>query len=88
MKRNNISMPPLWNGGGHGAVHPGSLPGVGRTKESTKSHSAVRAFCEQVMLAKERAKREMVRTGHPAWTDREERRTRRGRPQVEVLNQE
>jgi hypothetical protein len=53
-----------------------------------QGHSAVRAFCEQVMLAKERAERERVRTGHPARTDREKRRTRRGRPQVEVLNQE
>jgi hypothetical protein len=31
-----------------------------------QSHSAVRAFCEQVMLEKERAERERVRTGHPA----------------------
>jgi hypothetical protein len=53
-----------------------------------QDHSAVRAFCEQVMLAKEREERERVRTGHPARTDREERRTQRGRPQVEVLNQE
>jgi hypothetical protein len=39
-----------------------------------QGYSAVRAFCEHVMLAKERAERERVRTGHPARADREERR--------------
>jgi hypothetical protein len=53
-----------------------------------QSHSAVRAFCEQVMLEKERGERERVRTGHPARIDRNERRTRRGGPQVGVINQE
>jgi hypothetical protein len=53
-----------------------------------QGHSAVRTFCEQVMLAKERAERERVRTGHPASTDREERRTRRERPRAAVHNQE
>jgi hypothetical protein len=53
-----------------------------------QGHYAVRAFCEQVMLAKERAERERVRTGHPARIDRNERRTRRGGAQVGVINQE
>jgi hypothetical protein len=53
-----------------------------------QDHSAVRAFCEQVMLAKERAERERVRTGHPARIDRNKRRTRRGGPLVGATNQE
>jgi hypothetical protein len=53
-----------------------------------QGYSAVRTFCEQVMLAKERAERERMRTGHPARTDREERRTRRERPRAAVHNQE
>jgi hypothetical protein len=53
-----------------------------------QGHSAVRSFCEQIMLAKERAERERVRAGHPARIDRKERRTRRGGPQAGVFNQE
>jgi hypothetical protein len=53
-----------------------------------QGYSAVRAFCEQVMLAKKRAERKRVKTGHPARADREERRTRRERPRAAVYNQE
>jgi hypothetical protein len=51
-----------------------------------QGRSAVRAFCEQVMLAKERAEGERVRTGHPARVDRNKRRTRRGGPQTTRSN--
>jgi hypothetical protein len=42
--------------------------------EGRQGHSAVRTFCEQVMLAKERAERERVRTGDPARVVRTEGR--------------
>jgi hypothetical protein len=53
--------------------------------EGRQGHSAVRTFCEQVMLAKERAERERVRTGHPARVDRTEGRTRRGGPATPLV---
>jgi hypothetical protein len=58
------------------------------TLEGCQGRSAVRAVCEQVMLAKERAERGRVRTGHLARIDRNERRLRRGEPQVEANNEE
>jgi hypothetical protein len=41
-------------------------------------YSAFRIFCERVMLAKEWAERERIRTGDPAKLDRSEGSARRG----------
>jgi hypothetical protein len=59
--------------------------------EGRQGHSAVRTFCEQVMLAKERAERERVRTGDTVRVDKTEGRARRGRsatPLVGAANRE
>jgi hypothetical protein len=43
-----------------------------------REYSAVRVFCERVMLAKEWSERERIRTGAPARVDRSEGSARRG----------